>query len=228
MDTTLEGADNVFAGNSNRQVSAHFGVEEETIHQYVKLTDTAWHSGNWMANLTSVGIEHSAAPGRPASEVTYNTSAELICNICTQLGLVPSRALLHKHSEFNSTSCPGTIDLDHLAELAIAKWQAKSTPTVVLATAAVTPQVRFAPFVTDLSPSQTYSDEVKRVQEFLIWQKCLNISSGFGHYGPKTAAGINNLKGKYSHPDNGMWDYIARGIANGIIAEQSPTSNLSA
>lgn len=123
MDTTLQGADNVFTGKTKRQnVSAHFGVENDQVHQYVKISDTAWHAGNWLVNLRSVGIEHSAEPGRDASDATYESSAELIVDICKKLELVPSRALLHKHSEFSPTSCPGTIDLDRLAARTMELW----------------------------------------------------------------------------------------------------------
>lgn len=163
-DTTLAGADNVFTGKTGRKVSAHFCVEEEQVHQYLSLKNVGWHAGNWLANLTSVGIEHSAAPDRPASEVTYNTSAELICDICAQLGLVPSRSLLHKHSEFSATSCPGTIDLDHLAELAVSKWHDLNTPQVTLASAPVkSGPVEIQSDMTNMSPTVVKNPETSNV-----------------------------------------------------------------
>lgn len=123
MDTTLAGADNVFTGKTARQqVSAHFGVEDTNVHQYVRLSDTAYHAGNWLVNLRSVGIEHSAEPGRDATDATYETSSELIVEICKQLSLIPSRSLLKKHSEIVPTQCPGTIDLDRLARRAVELW----------------------------------------------------------------------------------------------------------
>lgn len=121
LNGDLRMADAAFS-RRERRASAHFAVEGSEVHQYVKLSDTAWHAGNWLVNLKSVGIEHSAQPGRELTPEGYQTSAELICDICRQLNLVPSRALLHGHSEYAATQCPGTINLDRLAELATSIW----------------------------------------------------------------------------------------------------------
>lgn len=121
MDGTLGSTDRVFS-DRGRAVSAHFGVEDTNVHQYVRLQDTAWHAGNRDCNLHSVGIEHSAQPGRDASDLTYETSSQLIVQICRTLGLTPSRSLLHRHSEYRPTECCGTIDLDRLAARAVEIW----------------------------------------------------------------------------------------------------------
>lgn len=109
--------------NPDRRASAHFGVEDGEVHQYVSVKNVAWHCGSWLGNLTSVGIEHSASPGRDLSDASYETSAQLICDVCRALGLVPSRSLLRGHREFKPTQCPGTIDLDRLARRAVEIWQ---------------------------------------------------------------------------------------------------------
>lgn len=112
MDGYLAGADATFQ-NTVRQTSAHYGVEDDTIHQYVDEANTAWHAGNWDANTRSIGVEHSAMPGRDASDSTYASTIWLITGICQRYGLDPAVAIL-PHQHFTSTDCPGTMDLPRI------------------------------------------------------------------------------------------------------------------
>lgn len=123
MDGRLVDADARFLIDGSTRpwkgVSAHFGVEDLAIHQYVKIANTAWHANNFRVNQQSVGIEFSADPYRLASDATYETGGELIASICKQLGITPSRSLLHPHKEYSATECCGAMDLDRLAERAL-------------------------------------------------------------------------------------------------------------
>jgi hypothetical protein len=112
MDGWLSGTDQVFQ-DQIRKTSAHYGIENDTIHQYVQETDTAWHAGSFPANSRSIGIEHSAQPGRPASDATYASSIWLIATLCRKYGLNPYTAI-KPHNAFYNTQCPGTLDLDRL------------------------------------------------------------------------------------------------------------------
>jgi hypothetical protein len=112
MDGYLAAADATFQ-NTVRQTSAHYGVEDDTIHQYVDEANTAWHAGDFEANRRSIGIEHSAMPGRPASDATYASAIWLITGICQRYGLDPAVAIL-PHQHFTSTDCPGTMDLPRI------------------------------------------------------------------------------------------------------------------
>jgi len=114
---TLASADAVFA-NPNSDVSAHYAVGNGEIHQYVKESDTAWHAGNQTANRKSIGIEHQGAPTMPITDATYNTSADLIADICRRYG---KRFPLRAHREFVATACPGTLDLNRLNQLVDAR-----------------------------------------------------------------------------------------------------------
>lgn len=115
MDGTLASTDSIFqsATLTNRRCS-HFGVEDDTVHQYVSVNNVAWHAGNWAANLSSVGIEFSAEPGRDASDSSYESGGQLIANLWKQLNMAPASNTLHKHSEYMATQCPGTMDLNRL------------------------------------------------------------------------------------------------------------------
>lgn len=110
---TLASADAVFA-NPNSDVSAHYAVGNGEIHQYVKESNTAWHAGNQTANRKSIGIEHQGSPTMPITDATYNTSADLIADICRRHG---KRFPLRAHREFVATACPGTLDLNKLNRL---------------------------------------------------------------------------------------------------------------
>lgn len=115
MAGTLSSTDSVFQ-NTTRQTSAHYGVGQDgQVHQYVKESDTAWHAGNWDANITSVGIEHEGGPGIPITDSVYQTSGELIAGIWQRVG---RQVPLRKHSGFKATQCPGTLDLNRLTDIA--------------------------------------------------------------------------------------------------------------
>jgi len=120
---TLASADAVFA-NPKSQVSAHYGVGNGEIHQYVAEKNTAWHAGNQTANRKSIGIEHQGGPNIPITDAVYNTSADLIADICRRYG---KRFPLRAHREFVATACPGTLDLNKLNRLVDERLQPKGT-----------------------------------------------------------------------------------------------------
>lgn len=107
----LESANIVFQ-RPERQASAHYGVENNTVYQWVRESDVAWHAGP-NANPFSIGIENSAAPGRPASDATYNTLIALCSDICKRYGLNPDTAI-EPHNKYMATQCPGTMDLNRI------------------------------------------------------------------------------------------------------------------
>ncbi|MCR4330011.1 MAG: N-acetylmuramoyl-L-alanine amidase [Candidatus Roizmanbacteria bacterium] len=100
------------------KTSAHYGVENTKVYQWVKDEDTAWAVGDWVGNLESISIEHSATPTRPATEQTYLTSAELIRTLCRDFGLPIDKETIRPHKFYKATACPGTIDIDKLISLA--------------------------------------------------------------------------------------------------------------
>ncbi len=113
MDGTLTATDDVFQ-DTTRNTSAHYGIGQSEIHQYVKEGDTAYHAGNWNENLQSIGIEHEDFASDNFTDAVYASSAALIKDICTRYGLPISRETIHPHNEFFATACPGTLDIDRL------------------------------------------------------------------------------------------------------------------
>lgn len=94
-----------------KRTSAHYGVENSVRHQYVKLSDTAWHAMD--ANPFSIGIEHSAGPGRKPTNATYANSIDLCAKLCKEYGLDPYTDI-EPHSKYVITQCPGNIDLNRI------------------------------------------------------------------------------------------------------------------
>lgn len=113
MAGNLASTDAVFQ-NRSRNTSAHYGVEDKTVHQYVKTEDTAYHAGNWDVNTRTIGIEHSAQPGRDASSDTMETSAQLIADLAKANGFPINSDTVRPHSRIVATQCCGTINVGWL------------------------------------------------------------------------------------------------------------------
>lgn len=117
MAGTLAGAQARFT-NPTSSVSAHYGIEDDNIYQWVDEKDTAFHAGNFTVNQESIGIEHSAHTDRPASEDTYKNAGELVGAICKRWKIPLDREHIIKHSQIKATQCPGTMDLDKIISIA--------------------------------------------------------------------------------------------------------------
>jgi regulator of replication initiation timing len=110
---TLESANTRFQNSAN-QVSAHYGISNETVWQWVKEEDVAYHAGNYAMNQRSIGIEHDATTTKNASESTYITSSQLVAEICKRHNIPCDRTHILKHSQVVTTSCCGTLDIDKI------------------------------------------------------------------------------------------------------------------
>ncbi len=134
IDGFLSDADKVFVNRSTVH-SAHFAVEADEIHQYVKLSDTAFHAGIYSVNQRSIGIEHSAQPGRDASDATYETSSQLIAQIARQLGKPVSFFQFKSHGDIVATWCCGTVDVNRIRNRALEIEAAANPVQAVVASA---------------------------------------------------------------------------------------------
>lgn len=112
---SLESADATFA-RPDRIASAHYGIGDMDVHQYVKEEDTAYHCGNLTTNRESIGIEHEGGPNLPITEKTIQTSIKLVADICRRYGIPADRDHIKKHSEIKATQCPGTLPIDRIVE----------------------------------------------------------------------------------------------------------------
>lgn len=97
-----------------REASAHYQVQADgRIGQLVWDSDTAWHAGNWEANLTSIGIEHADISTNPwrVSDATLDNGAHLVAALCRYYGLGRPQwgVNVFPHSAFSSTECPASL-----------------------------------------------------------------------------------------------------------------------
>jgi hypothetical protein len=101
--------------------SAHYVVQgrdqnmksDRRVACIVDPEDTAYHAGNWTANLTEIGIECRPFP----TDADYDVIAELVAKLRSVYGNVP----LYPHKHWTSTACPGEIDVAKIDRLAKAK-----------------------------------------------------------------------------------------------------------
>lgn len=119
-----------------REASAHYQVAADgRISQHVWDTDTAWHTGDWPSNLTSIGVEHADISADPwmLSEATLDNGAHLVAALCKHYGLGRPQwgVNVFPHSDFTSTSCPASLaGAQNAAYMARAQaWYDKMTGT---------------------------------------------------------------------------------------------------
>lgn len=107
-DLTCEGCYSVW---QNREASAHYQVESSgRIGQLVWDSNTAWHAGNWNANVKSIGIEH-ANQGDSMTDACIENGAHLCAAVCKYYGLGRPEWMrnVYPHCHFSPTSCPGPL-----------------------------------------------------------------------------------------------------------------------
>ena len=85
---------------SSPNSSAHFVAEAGRCAQLVDIKNVAWHSGNWDANMRSIGIEC-----RPEmSPEDFETVAQVIAD----LEVYYNRSFyINGHLDYYNTACPG-------------------------------------------------------------------------------------------------------------------------
>lgn len=102
------------------RASAHYAVlKNGSIEQYVYESNTAWHAGNWVANLRSIGIEHQDDGNHSDSIRTnelYTSSIHLVSGIFYSLGwhYSESHTRIRLHREFSNTLCPSGLDVERI------------------------------------------------------------------------------------------------------------------
>ncbi len=110
MEGTLNGAISVFR-NPGRGASAHYNIRARDGHivQMVREQDTAWHSGNWIINHSSIGIEHEGFADRPRgggyyTAALYESSAHLTCAIAHRYHIPVDRRHIFGHGNVSPNS----------------------------------------------------------------------------------------------------------------------------
>ena len=95
-----------------RPASAHYQVTSDgKIGQLVWDKNTAWHAGNWIANQTSIGVEH-ANIGDSVTDECIDAGSHLVAALCLayDLGKPEWNVNVFGHNRFSSTDCPNPLD----------------------------------------------------------------------------------------------------------------------
>lgn len=140
----------------NNPTSAHYGIGwDGNVMQFVHDEDTAWHAGNGVMNLRSIGIEHEdlGQPYIQRSDALYLTSAHLVAYLCNTYGIPCDRdhVLTHNQVSDKATACPTGLDADRIVRMAHAIMHPAPAPQPAPAPAPV-PQPQPQP---EPTPSKT-------------------------------------------------------------------------
>lgn len=107
--------------NPASKVSAHYMITKSgEIYAFSPETVTAYHSGVYKINGSSIGIEfedggNNQAPRTPEQ---LRAGAELIADICRAYSITPNRISIKAHREIKNTACPGNLPIDSMIEQA--------------------------------------------------------------------------------------------------------------
>lgn len=101
----------------SRAASAHYGIDNDVIAQFVYDSNEAWADANGPANQTGVAIEHANSKLGPTWEISEKTLANSVklvagLHITHKLGRPHSSGFgdsgtIRTHQSFYATACPG-------------------------------------------------------------------------------------------------------------------------
>jgi hypothetical protein len=103
--------------NPASKVSAHYGILlDGSLWHWVDEDNTAYHSGNYVMNQRSIGIEHedNGDYNGVRTDALYATSAKLVKDICNFYKIPIDRDHILKHSQIIATGCPDALDIERI------------------------------------------------------------------------------------------------------------------
>ena len=110
--------------NANRNASAHFFVDDNSIYQSVELRDIAWHCGGYyyyndlIRNSNSVGIEMCCTAGNyKVSAKTIENTVHLVVYLCEMMNIEADEVdkYVLRHYDITHKKCPAQF-VDEPAE----------------------------------------------------------------------------------------------------------------
>lgn len=104
---TAENNGNFFKG-ANRNASAHYFVDEDSVVMSVKEEDTAWHAGNWAMNCRSIGVEMCSYKDVEGNyyinKATVENAVKLVRELMDKYD-IPAAGVV-RHYDVNGKRCP--------------------------------------------------------------------------------------------------------------------------
>ena len=141
-DTAKNNAD--YFGGGDRQASAHYFVDSNSIYQVVEESQAAWHCGDGhdkygIGNHNSIGIEMCKSSGL-ISDATVNNALDLVRSLMGKYHININHVVRHKDA--SGKNCPSAFSANNWA-----KWyQFKSRlANIAVVTKPVVPPIRQFP-----------------------------------------------------------------------------------
>lgn len=118
-DTAKNNAD--YFGRADRQASAHYFVDNNSIYQVVEENQASWHCGDGhnkygIGNHNSIAIEMCGTADGNISDSTVNNTIELVRNLQSKYGINNNRVV--RHYDASRKICPEPFSHDNWA-----RWQ---------------------------------------------------------------------------------------------------------
>lgn len=139
---------NYFMG-ANRDASAHYFVDDESIYQSVDVNDVAWHCGSRTyyhascRNANSIGIEMCCSGNYKVSATTKENAAQLGAALCKYLGITDVDKYVVRHYDVSHKSCPRQMAGANNAEWTAFKARIKEILTPVVEEPVVSTKLEF-------------------------------------------------------------------------------------
>lgn len=115
----------VRAGTSAHYIISNKGELAAMLEEY----NTAYHSGNYVMNQRSIGIEHEGYDGLVRSDKEYAMSAKLVADICKFYSIPCDSTHVIPHKSVIQTSCPTDLDVARIIREANAILTTSETAT---------------------------------------------------------------------------------------------------
>lgn len=115
-DTAKNNAD--YFGRADRQASAHYFVDDNSIYQVVEENQAAWHCGDGgnrygIGNHNSIGIEMCGTDNGNISEKTINNTIELVKSLQAKYKLSNDKVV--RHYDASRKCCPSQFSANNWA-----------------------------------------------------------------------------------------------------------------
>lgn len=100
-----------YSAGANRDASAHYFVDEDSVVQSVSEMDTAWHAGNWDMNCRSIGIEMCSRKDSKGDyyipDATVKRAGELVRELMAKYDIPESGVI--RHYDVTGKKCPAPM-----------------------------------------------------------------------------------------------------------------------
>ena len=135
---------NYFMG-ANRQASAHYFVDDDSIWQSVDANDQAWHCGTYgtyyhdsCRNMNSIGIEMCCTAGNyKVGTKALENAAQLAASLCKYLGITDVDKYIVRHYDVTHKQCPAQMAGNNNSEWTAFKARVREIINSVITTSSL-------------------------------------------------------------------------------------------